>query len=434
MCGICGVVSFGGTRVDPDVLHAMNETLVHRGPDSAGAFVDGRVGLAARRLAIIDLDGGDQPIANEDGSVQVVQNGEIYNHAELRAELESEGHRFSTDHSDTEVLVHLYEERGVSRRYETDHHELLVRPDAVELLPRLAEVFDEPFADASAIPTYLVSKLARQHVKVALSGEGGDELFGGYNYYVGHVLAGRFGPAAGFLRLLVERRPSSSKQASTFDNKAKRLVRGASLAPLERHLAFKQIFSVEQRAQLFLPGVNGARPPLDFLRAQFDASEGAEDLARFMHVDLGIYLVEDMLVKTNRASMANSLEARVPILDTVVAELALSLPSRLKVRGFSKKRLVRRAMEPLLPKEVLQGPKKGFAIPIAAWLRGELEPFAREALSPEVLRRQGFFRPDAGTALFDAHVARRDDYSRQLWALLMFSLWFDRYGGGARAG
>ena len=125
-----------------------------------------------------------------------------------------------------------------------------------------------------------------------------------------------------------------------------------------------------------------------------------------------------MLVKTDRASMAHSLEARVPILDTVVAELALSLPSRLNVRGFSKKRLVRRAMEPLLPRAVLHGPKKGFAIPIAAWLRGELEPFAREALSPEVFRRQGFFRPDAGTALLDAHLARRDDYSRQLWALL----------------
>jgi asparagine synthase (glutamine-hydrolysing) len=147
-----------------------------------------------------------------------------------------------------------------------------------------------------------------------------------------------------------------------------------------------------------------------------------------MHLDLGVYLVEDMLVKTDRASMAHSLEARVPILDTTVAELALALPTRLKVRGFAKKRLLRRAVAPLLPAETLRGPKKGFSIPLATWFRGDLEPLAREALAPEVLRRQGFFRPEAGHALLDAHATRRDDYSRQLWALLMFSLWFERYG------
>jgi asparagine synthase (glutamine-hydrolysing) len=628
MCGICGLLSLDGSPVDRDTVEAMNETLFHRGPDSGGTFVEGEVGLAARRLAIIDLAGGDQPIANEDGSVTVVQNGEIYNYRELQAEVEGLGHRMRT-RCDTEVLLHLYEERGphfvealrgmfaialwdsarkrlvlardrfgikplyyslderslafgselkalvarpgfsrevdrdaleafltfsfvpspltifsaarklppgcllvwepetgvrveryarprpvpadevrpeseeelaeelrsrlrdsvrahliadvpvgvllsggidsstlaafaalessgpvstfsigfdergfderdrarlIAERYETDHHELLLKPNVVELLPALAETFDEPFADSSAIPTYLVSKLAREHVKVALSGEGGDELFGGYNYYVGHVLARRLGAFAGPLRPLVERLPSSSSRASTFDNKAKRFVRGATLAPLERHLVFKQVFSEQQRRQLVRPELNGARPPLEYLDAQYETSDGAESLARFMHVDLGVYLVEDMLVKTDRASMAHSLEARVPILDTVVAELALALPSRLKVRGFSKKRLIRKAMEPLLPREILHGPKRGFSIPIAAWLRDDLNGFARETLSPSLIRKQGFFRPDAVTALLDAHDSRRDDYSRQLWALLVFSLWFERYGNGSGPG
>ena len=628
MCGICGLLSLDGAPVDPETLDAMNETLYHRGPDSGGTFVEGRVGLAARRLAIIDLKGGDQPIANEDGSIHVVQNGEIYNYRELQAEVEKRGHRMRT-RCDTEVLVHLYEERGprfvealrgmfavalwdsarnrlvlardrfgikplyyslgdrslsfgselkalvevpgfsrevdrdaleafltfsfipspltifqaarklppgcvltwdpeagvrieryarprpvaaeevrggteaelaeelrsrlrdsvrahliadvpvgvllsggidsstlaafaalessgpvntfsigfdergfderdrarlIAERYETDHHELLLKPDVVEMLPALAETFDEPFSDSSAIPTYLVSKLAGEHVKVALSGEGGDELFGGYNYYVGHVLARRFGPLAGPLRPLIERLPSSSSRASTFDNKAKRFVRGATLAPLERHLVFKQVFSAEQRRQLVRPELNGARPPLEHLAAQYETSDGAEELARFMHVDLGVYLVEDMLVKTDRASMAHSLEARVPILDTVVAELALALPSRLKVRGFSKKRLIRKAMEPLLPDEILNGPKKGFSIPIAGWLRQDLQEFSRDALSPTLIRKQGFFQPEAVTALLDAHHSRRDDYSRQLWALLVFSLWFERYGNGSGPG
>src|SRR5215210_4100432 len=445
MCGICGIASLDGSGVDRAVIDAMNDTLVHRGPDSGGAFLDTTVGLAARRLAIIDLSGGDQPIANEDRTIHVVQNGEIYNYRELRATLEQNGHRFRTQ-SDTEVLVHLYEERGprfaealrgmfaiaiwddrerrlvlardrygikplyyriardslsfaselkallrqpgfsreidldaleaylafscipapltifrdarklpagsvlawregdgpgseriehyaqprsaaaqdlrsgsedelaeelrerlsesvrahliadvpvgvllsggidssalaafasmnsskrvstfaigfeersfderararlIADRYDTDHHELVLRPNAVELLPRIAEVFDEPFADSSAVPTYLVSQLAREHVKVALSGEGGDELFGGYYNYVGHRFARLVGSAAPIMRPLVERLPTSTTKASSFDYKAKHFVRGAGLSPLERHYVWKGIFSPSARA------------------------------------------------------------------------------------------------------------------------------------------------------------------------------------------
>jgi len=438
MCGICGLVSLdGATAPDPAALAAMNESLVHRGPDSDGSLIDGPCGLAMRRLSIIDLAGGDQPIGNEDGSIQVIQNGEIYNYRELMDQLRGRGHTFST-HCDTEVLVHLYEERGpafaedlrgmfsiaiwdarngrlvltrdrfgikplyyrvaggqlsfaselkallrqpgfsreidpaaleaylafnsipapltifsearklpaghtlvaergavelhryarptpvpadqvrsegeealaeelrgrlrdsvrahlvsdvpvgvllsggidsatltalaaeesgyrvstfsigseeqsfdelelarlVAKRYDTDHHELILRPDAVELLPRLVEAFDEPFGDSSALPTYLVSQLAADSVKVVLSGEGGDELFGGYYTYVADRLAPRVGRAAPLLRPLVDRLPSSSGRVS-FDYKAKRFVRGAHLPPVERHHAWKEIFSAD---------------------------------------------------------------------------------------------------------------------------------------------------------------------------------------------
>ncbi len=591
----------------------MSASLTHRGPDSEGTFVKGPVGLAARRLAIIDLAGGDQPIASEDGTCTVVQNGEIYNYRELTVELERAGHRFRT-RSDTETIVHAYEEwglgfaerlrgmfalaiwdaahkrlvlardrfgikplyyriqdgrlsfaseldalpkgeldldaleaflafnsipaplsifreirklpaghlltweeghtelerfarpgplparhgedeaelveecrarlrdsvrahlvadvpvgvllsggvdsgalaalaaqessepvrtfsigfeeesfdelagaRAVAARYGTRHRELVLRPDAALLLPALAEAFDEPFADSSALPTYLVAQLAAEDVKVALSGEGGDELFGGYYTYVADLAAERLGGLATRVRPLVERLPSSTRKAS-FDYKAKRFVRSADLPPLERHHGWKEIFTADARAEL-----TGRRHPFDpvsLLRERFDETEGHELLTRLQDVDLGVYLADDLLVKTDRASMAWSLEARVPFMDTVVANFAFSLPVRHKVRGLSKKRLLRKAVEPLLPREVVHGRKRGFSIPAAAWLRGELEPFARETLSAEALRRQGFFEPDAVARLIDDHVAGREDLSRQLWCLLSFTLWHERHVEG----
>jgi asparagine synthase (glutamine-hydrolysing) len=613
MCGICGIAAARGV-VDPARLEAMSALLVHRGPDSEGTFVDGRIGLAARRLAIIDLDTGDQPIPNEDGTVHVVQNGEIYNYRELRTELEREGHRFSTV-GDTEVIVHLYEEYGdgfaerlrgmfsiaiwdsrhrrlvlardrygikplyysadadglvfaselralprgevdvdaleaflafnsipapfsifratrklppgsllvweesaqaprierfarpspvpaaevredddaeleeelrarlrdsvrahlvsdvpvgvllsggidssllaalaaqesaetlrtfsigfaersfdeledarlVAEQYGTEHRELVLRPDAALLLPALAEAFDEPFADSSALPTYLVSKLAAEDVKVALSGEGGDELFGGYYTYAADLLALRVGGLARFVRPLVERLPSSSAKAS-FDYKAKRFVRGAHLPPLDRHHAWKEIFSADARAEL--RGRRSSFDPVDLLRARFAETERADLLARLQDVDLGLYLVDDLLVKTDRASMAHSLEARVPYLDPVVTNLALALPSRLKVRGLKKKVLLRRAAAPLLPRRIVTGKKRGFSIPAAAWLRGELEPFARDVLSRETLARQGYFDAGVVRGLIDEHVTGKEDLSRQLWGLIAFTLWHERH-------
>jgi asparagine synthase (glutamine-hydrolysing) len=611
MCGICGIASTRGA-VDPNRLAAMSATLVQRGPDSDGVYVNGEIGLAARRLAIIDLVSSDQPITNEGAEVTVVQNGEIYNFQELRQELQRAGHRFVTN-GDTEVLIHLYTQHGdgfvdrlrgmfalalwdgkrrrlvlardrygikplyyreadgelafaselralprgeidlgaldaflafnsvpgpltifrevrklqpghvltwqdgrsellryarpapvpadevrddeeaelveelrarlrdsvrahlmsdvpvgvllsggidssvlaalaaeelseplrtfsigfeersfdelgdarlVAERYGTDHHELVLRPDAALLLPALANAFDEPFADSSALPTYLVSQLAAGEVKVALSGEGGDELFGGYYTYAADLLAERAGWTARFLRPVVERLPSSSARAS-FDYKAKRFVRAGHLPPLERHHGWKEIFSPDARTEL--TGRRDAFDPVDLLRNRFEETGEAELLARLQDVDLGTYLVDDLLVKTDRASMAHSLEARVPFLDSVVTNFALSLPSKHKVRGLRKKVLLRKAAEPLVPGELLGRRKRGFSIPAAAWLRGELEPFARETLSPDTLRRQGFFRPEVVTRLIDDHVAGREDLSRQLWGLLAFTLWHERH-------
>jgi asparagine synthase (glutamine-hydrolysing) len=325
----------------------------------------------------------------------------------------------------------LEDARLVADRYGTRHRELVLRPDAALLLPALADAFDEPFADSSALPTYLVSRLAAEDVKVALSGEGGDELFAGYYTYAADLLALRAGGVARLARPVVELLPSSSAKAS-FDYRAKRFVRAAHLPPLERHHGWKEIFSDAARAEL--TGRRSDFDPVDLLRERYAETEGAEPLARLQDVDLGIYLVDDLLVKTDRASMAHSLEARVPYLDTVVTNLALALPTRQKVRGLRKKVLLRRAAEPLLPRRIVHGRKRGFSIPAAAWLRGDLEPFARETLSAGTLTRQGFFRPAAVRRVLDAHVAGREDLSRQLWGLLAFTLWYERHVEGGRSG
>jgi asparagine synthase (glutamine-hydrolysing) len=314
--------------------------------------------------------------------------------------------------------------RLVAARYGSEHHELLVRPDPELLLRALAEAFDEPFADSSALPTYLVSRLAADHVKVALSGEGGDELFGGYYTYAADLFADRVAPLARIARPLVEALPASTRRAS-LDYKAKRFVRAAHLPPLERHHGWKEIFSAEARAEL--TGRRATFDPVDVYRARFAETAGAPQLARLQDVDFGIYLVDDLLVKTDRASMAHSLEARVPFLDPLVTGLAFALPTHLKVRGLAKKVLLRKAVEPLVPSEVVHGRKRGFSIPAAAWLRGELEPFARATLSSESLRRQGFFRPEPVARLLDEHVGGREDWSRQLWGLLAFTLWYERH-------
>src|SRR4051794_14554316 len=593
----------------------MSAALAHRGPDSDGLRAVGPVVLAARRLAIIDLEHGDQPIVTADGAVTVVQNGEIYNHERLAAELRARGRRFST-RCDTEAIAHLYAEHGldafprlrgmfaialwdarrrrlvlardrfgikplfharlrdgslafaselsalrlapgfsreldpdgleaylafnsipgpltiypsarklrpgywltwaadsgevqtgrfarpapaptsraatgeevrarlrdsvrahlvadvdvgvllsggvdssaltalaaqesgravktfsigfeersfdelaqarlVARRYGTDHHELLVRPDAAALLPEIVRAIDEPLGDSSALPTYLVSRLAAEHVKVVLSGEGGDELFGGYETYAADVLAARVGRPVRALAPLIERLPSGSGRVP-LDYKLKRFARAAHLPALEAHHGWKEIFAPDERRAL-LGGAAGA-DPLALYRERWAETKGAPALARLQDVDLGLYMVDDLLVKTDRMSMAHSLEARVPFLDASVAELALALPTRQKVLGLAKKRLLREAVAPLVPREIVRGRKRGFSIPAAAWLRGPLLPFARDVLSADRLRGQAVLDPAAAGAVLDRHAAGTGDLSRQRWGLMCLSLWLDRAG------
>jgi asparagine synthase (glutamine-hydrolysing) len=622
VCGICGTVQLGdGPPPDAGVLRAMNAALVHRGPDSDGYYLDDRVGLAMRRLSIIDLEGGDQPIANEDGSVQVIQNGEIYNYRKLADNLRASGHTFRTE-SDTEVLVHLYEEHGpafverlrgmfafalwdrdrrrlllardrygikplywrrngtklsfaselkallrepdfsreidleavnaflalnfvptpltifkaasklppghmvisedgavevrcyarprpvaadgvrgespeelgaelrdrlrdsvrahlvadvpvgvllsggldssvltalaseegegqlrtftigfeerswsevelarlVSKRFGTEHHELVVKPAAVELLPRVVECFDEPFADNSALPTYLLSEMAAEHTKVVLSGEGGDELFGGYYYYLGDVHAKRLAGLGRIARPAVDLLPSGSSSRRIGD-RLKRFARGAHLPPVDRHAAWSQVFSPEARAELLTAARSSDFDHLAPHRTRYSETEGSEELSRMQDIDIGTYLVDDILVKIDRASMAHSLESRVPFLDPVVTDFALALPAAQKVAGRSLKRLFRHAVTPLIPVELRRAPKKGFVSPAAAWFRGELQGFAREVLSTERTRAQGLLDPKAVESVIDVHVSGREDLSRNIWGLVSLSLWYDRYAG-----
>jgi asparagine synthase (glutamine-hydrolysing) len=314
----------------------------------------------------------------------------------------------------------LAQARSVARRYGTDHHELVVRPDVAELLPRIAAAYDEPSGDSSAVPTFLVCELAARHVKVVLSGEGGDELFGGYQTYVADRAAPVAGPLAGALRPALERLPSGSGRVP-LDYRLKRFSRAAHLPALERHHGWKEIFSPELRREV-APDLEGA-DPLDLYRSRYAETAGAPPLGRLQDVDLGLYLTDDLLVKTDRMSMTHSLEARVPFLDPVVADLALALPSRHKVLGLSTKRLLRRALEPLVPREIAHGPKRGFSIPAAAWLRGPLLPFARELLAPEGLRRDGVFDAGAVGGVLERHASGAEDLSRQLWGLMAFTLW-----------
>lgn len=620
MCGIAGQLSLDPTAVlNESDVRPMCDVIVHRGPDDQGFLVDGPLAMGMRRLSIIDLAGGHQPQFNEDKTIAVIQNGEIYNFQELREELETKGHTFATN-SDTEAIVHLYEEYGTAcveklrgmfaiaiwdapkrrlmlardrlgikplyyghangrlqfgselksllaagldrtidrqalhdyltlthipapatifrdakklppghrmivengnttierywtldltpdpalsdervaieavknavddavrshlvsdvplgvflsggvdsaalvacmrrfhtgelktfsigfeektfseldrarvaaKKYETDHHELVVTPDAAALVPELVASFDEPYADSSAIPVLCVSRLARQHVTVALSGEGGDEIFAGYKTYSATVLAGWYrsivpSPVRKLLAAAVGQLPVSHGKVS-FDYMAKRFVAGADRDPLEAHLSWKAILDEDAKREVY------AKPPeglQDTLRLYQEAVENVDQrdlLAQLLAIDTKVGLESDMLVKADRMTMATSLEGRVPLLDHPLVELVASIPSSLKMKRQTKKYLLRKAMEDRLPHETLHGPKQGFNVPIPSWLVGPLRERVRDTLSPERMRSGGFFDPDAVQKLIREHEAKEHDNSRAIWTLLMFQSWYD---------
>jgi asparagine synthase (glutamine-hydrolysing) len=603
---------------------------VHRGPDDEGIIHHDGVTLGMRRLSIIDVEGGHQPIHNEDSTVWVVQNGEIYNHRELREQLTTAGHSFTT-HADTEVLVHGYEQwgqgmlerlngmfafalldrprgllllardrmgikplhyaihgrrllfaselkallcdpalrrgidpaaldqylgleyvpspgcivRGISklppahsliwsladntprlRRYwapdlaagerevrvrdldehceelrtvlresvrkelvsdvpigvflsggvdssavaammsqlgvevksfsvgfaersfdeapyarqvarhlRTEHHEMKLEPAMLlELIPKLPTLLDEPLGDASIIPTYLLSAFTRQHVKVALGGDGGDELFAGYPTMRAHRLAGFYGRAPRLLReglvAPVVRRLPVSRNNLSFDFRAKRFVSGASYPVAERHQRWMGSFAAEERTALLseeLRGQLAASGRHDPATAVLGDAGLRDPLNQVLLMDMRLYLENDILVKLDRASMMASLEGRVPLLNNDFVEYATRLPLDLKLRGLRSKFLFKRALRGILPNSILKRPKKGFGIPVAHWFRGPLKEQLLSVLSPERIARKGFFDPAAVARLIDDHLAGRRDNRKQLWTLFVFDLWHDGY-------
>ncbi|MBI3970784.1 MAG: asparagine synthase (glutamine-hydrolyzing) [Chloroflexi bacterium] len=632
MCGITGAVALD-TRVDDSPitaasLEAMCGTLVHRGPDSAGAVVLGAGGLAMRRLSIIDVEGGRQPLASEDGQVQLVCNGEIYNYRQLRERLTANGHRFRSG-SDCEVAVHAYEEYGDdfvcrlngmfglalwdNRRrrlllardrtgikplyyarhgdvflfasepkailaypgfpraldvvslyqyltYEyvptprsifagigklrpghyltvengriderpywqldltpdpalahaselrladrlwqtlreavrlelvsdvplgvflsggldssavaaamsdlipgqvrsfsigfedpsfdesgyarhvagflgTQHSEMILEPRLLwELVPRVADFLDEPLADASIIPTHLLSRFARQHVTVALGGDGGDELFAGYPTLQAHRLAGYYRrlPAAireGIVAPLVRRLPVSYDNMS-LDFKAKRFIAGTSRPLAERHHLWLGAYSPDEKRALLRPDVLaqiGAEDTFDALGEHVVRCAAYDDLSQALYLDMKMYLEGDILTKVDRASMGCSLEVRVPLLNRLMLDFATRLPIDLKLRGLTRKYLLRKAVAGRLPDEIINRPKKGFGIPLSKWFRGELRDLLLDQLSDSRLRRQGLFEPAHVDRLIADHLAGRRDNRKPLWTLLVFQLWHQRY-------
>ena len=640
MCGICGIFSLSARDdIDPRVLDDMNRRLAHRGPDDSGTFTAPGVGLGIRRLEVIDLVSGHQPIQNEDGRLTIVYNGEVYNFADLRAPLEARGHVFKT-RTDTEVVLHLYEDEGpaaleklngmfalaiydrrdhslflardrmgikplyyahlgdtllfasepksalahpaltrdidphalaeylanefvaaprtiykhlrklppgshllikkgtgvfsvhpywtphpadllakkgsgyfstrfplsahdaadrleelcldsvkrrlvadvpvgvflsggidsstiaalaarvhsdrvktfsvgfddpsfdetpfalaVARHLGTDHHHrTFTAQDLLTGLDNLLDVFDEPFGDASIIPTSLLSVFARAHVTVALAGDGGDELFAGYPTYLAHKMARVYLRVPRLLRSSlvapVVRRLPVSKRNFSFDFKAKRFLRGIDLPLPRRHMTWMGSFTPADLRALLLPD----RLPEGDLDAVYRPAENAAALAHtadpllaVQHIDLANYLREDILVKTDRSSMATSLEVRVPFLDHRIVEFALALPSRWKLHGLTTKWLLKKIALKYLPPRIVHRPKKGFGIPVARWLDGELRDWAHDLLAPDRLRRQNIFQPAAVQTLLDDHHAGRADNRKPLWTLLAFQIWHTRY-------
>jgi asparagine synthase (glutamine-hydrolysing) len=620
VCGIVGIVAApGAAPPDEAVARAMNAAITHRGPDDEGIYRDPQALLGMRRLSIIDLETGRQPVRNEDGTLCAVFNGEIYNFRELRAELAARGHRFTTS-SDTEVIVHGYEEWGdgcfarldgmfgialwdartraltlardrfgekplfyardasdggrllfaselksllavpgfrpaiapeavrhyvsfgyvpspgsifrgvlklppghylrfadghlelhryfqldlapkrlhdereaeeelaglldqavksrlvsdvpfgaflsggldssvvvalmsrhlqqpvrtfsigfrekthnelpdarrVARHLGTEHHELVVEPDAVETLHQLVWHLDEPFADASAVPTFLVAKLARAHVKMVLTGDGGDETFAGYDRYLRFLALERLGP----LRPLAARAVTLAGRLAPKrrGHRLKGIGERLALPFPESYLSGLALTRADVGHQILGDAVrlNGGGH-YGGLAAAASASHGLGALDRCVAIDFASYLPDDILVKLDRTAMANSLEGRAPFLDHRLVAFAARLPAHLRVRGRRGKHLLRRAAARWLPPDVLAKRKKGFGIPLGRWFRGPLAPLAADLFASRAFRERGLLRPAAAQRYLDQHRGGHADYGEVLWLMVSLELWARRY-------
>lgn len=625
MCGICGIRMHDSTAaIDRDTLRSMTEALAHRGPDQQGFHVEPGIGLGSRRLRVIDLEGGKQPLANEDGSRHIVFNGEIYNYERLRRDCERRGHRFES-RSDTETIVHLYEDHGsgclqhlngmfafaiwdstrsklllardrlgikplyyarlddrflfaselrallccpelpreidpvaldqfltykfvpgprtiyrnvckllpghfldcsvpnatpesfwapsyapfdavelpearaeierrldaaverqlvsdvplgvllsggidssllvalmrkrsgdpirtfsigftdpsfneldhartVAARFGTEHHERIVDPDVGDLLEKVVARMDEPFADASVLPTYLLCALAREHVTVALSGTGADEVFAGYDRYLAHragrALAALPGPFRRALRAGV-RAAKEGRGKRNVVMRARRLLDAHARDAIDRHRGILGLFSDAQRRRLYArpeygaPAGNtwGDDSGLDPFRCAYAASDAPDELSRLLDVDTRITLADDYLLKDDRMSMVHSLELRVPYLDHTLFEYVAALPVRYKLRGWTTKFLLKQVAAKLLPESIVRRPKHGFEVPLGSWLAGPLRGPAEDLLLSPRAQSRDLFDIDYVAGLLCRHWAGEANLSREIWALMVLELW-----------
>lgn len=627
MCGIAGIFDLNGRHAfSRELVTRMNDVQFHRGPDEGGMHFEPGVALAHRRLSIIDLATGQQPLFNEDGSVAVVFNGEIYNFQELVPELEALGHRFHT-HSDTEVIVHAWEAWGeacverfrgmfafalwdrnreslflardrlgvkplfyaflpeghfafgselkvlmahpgldrridplaveeyfalgyvaeprtiyrgatklapghtlllrrgqpaaeqrrywdvrftgnatlspaeaidelqrrlresirlrmisdvplgaflsggvdssavvatmaglssapvhtcsiafddpafnesefarmVAERYRTDHYVETVKSDDFDLIDTLAGLYDEPYADSSAIPTYRVCQLARKRVTVALSGDGGDESFGGYRRYRMHLMEERlrgalpFGLRKPLFGLLGRVYPKADWAPRVF--RAKTTFQGLARDSVQGYFHSVSILRDDMRRSLFTPGFRaelGGYNAIEVFRRHAARYDSDDPLGLIQYLDLNTYLVGDINTKVDRASMAHSLEVREPLMDHPLVEWLATLPASMKIRGQEGKFLLKKSMEQRLPDDVLYRPKMGFAVPLARWFRGPLKERVRQAIGGETLAATGIFNADHLRHIMDAHQSGARDYSASLWTLMMFEAFLRR--------
>ncbi len=630
MCGICGIVNSEEGTISHSLLSHMCKTLYHRGPDEEGITIRKKAGLGARRLSIIDLERGHQPLSNENGTVWVAHNGEIYNFPSLKRELEAAGHIFRT-RTDTETIVHSYEEwgddfvekfrgmfafalwdekrqrmllvrdrlgikplyytltedkslifgselkslllhpgvkrtlnpkaldlfltleyipsphtifkdihklppgcylsyengcleikrywklspspdtsteakeRNLSRlkeelysllkesvkirllsdvplgaflsggidsstivglmwelgvsplrtfsvgfeeesynelkharriveKFKTKHEEFILRPQALELTQRLIRHLDEPFGDFSIFPTYLISKVAREHVKVILSGDGGDEVFAGYEHYQAQKLS-RSALLSSFLKgiyPLLQKIPPSSRKKGIW-NKLRRLSQGFKNETNLRHFRWMIFFPLKEKENLysydFLKEIGEMKEiyekePFSSLYQELDK---LDEVNAELYLDLNSYLPDDILVKVDRMSMANSLETRVPLLDHKLVEFMFRVPGNLKLKGLTTKWLFKKTMERLLPRENIYRSKEGFSIPIKTWLKLELREFMLDYLNEKRIKEQGLFNFPLIKKMIEHHLAGKENYSHELWSLLVFEVWKENY-------
>jgi asparagine synthase (glutamine-hydrolysing) len=632
MCGIAGFVDAAAPRLamapvrldaEFNLVHRMCEVIRHRGPDDEGIHVQPGVGLGMRRLSIIDLAGGRQPIHNEASTVWVVFNGEIYNYRELRSELEALGHEFATS-SDTESIVHAYEEWGedafrrlrgmfgialwdqpkrtlllardragqkplhyaergdrlyfaseiksllaagavnpaldvaaldhylaflytprdssifqgvrklppghflrwrdgrsevvrywqiaadepfsgseeeaveglrrvlrdavsshmmsdvplgaflsggvdssgvvglmaqasarpvktfsigfddpafdelehartVARHFGTDHHEFVVKPDGLSILGDLISHFDEPFADSSAIPTWYVSEIARRHVTVVLSGDGGDELFGGYDRYLPHPRVAAFdrAPLPGLRAAAALAWPLLPHGA-----RGKNFLRHVAKDAAGRYLDSITFFQPDERAALYADGARAALASSAEARLwpHFERFRALSHDSGMMRFDFETYLPEDVLTKVDRMSMAHSIESRVPLLDNTVIDYAATLPARFKIRAGRRKHVLKEALRPLLPAGILDRKKQGFGIPLGTWFRGGLTDLFSDVLESPRARQRGYFEPAFVSRLVKEHLSGQRDHTLRLWQLTVFELWHREYLDTAAVG